>query len=184
MRKTDRIYEELMVLRAQAGDETAWTRLVEARHPKMLAHAHRLLRDREAAQDAVQAAWLDILRGLKNLREPGAFRAWSLRIVSRKAAQAVGRAIKDREIAALSDDDGVADEAGPGAADAAALRQAIAALPPAKAATVALFYLEDLRVAEVAVALDVPPGTVKTRLMHARAALAAALKGESDDRQT
>ena len=47
----------------------------------------------------------------------------------------------------------------------------------------ALFYLEDLGVAEVATALDVPVGTVKTRLMHARAKLRALL-GDDDDRQT
>ena len=55
------------------------------------------------------------------------------------------------------------------------MRAAIAALPPAQAATVALFYLEDLSVAEVATALDVPVGTVKTRLMHARTKLRALL---------
>ena len=42
----------------------------------------------------------------------------------------------------------------------------------------ALFYNEELSVAEIAVAMNVPAGTVKTRLMHARAKLRAALKGE------
>jgi RNA polymerase sigma-70 factor (ECF subfamily) len=42
-----------------------------------------------------------------------------------------------------------------------------------------LFYLEDLSVAEVATALGVPRGTVKTRLMHARARLRAELEGEN-----
>jgi RNA polymerase sigma-70 factor (ECF subfamily) len=41
----------------------------------------------------------------------------------------------------------------------------------------ALFYLEDLTVTEVAAALDVPVGTVKTRLMHARGKLKATLEG-------
>ena len=51
-------------------------------------------------------------------------------------------------------------------------------MSPEQRAAVALFYNEDLSVAEIAVALSVPAGTVKTRLMHARSKLRAALKGE------
>ena len=54
----------------------------------------------------------------------------------------------------------------------------ILALPPAQRAALALFYFEDLSVGEIAIALDVPAGTIKTRLMHARRALRAVLEGE------
>jgi RNA polymerase sigma-70 factor (ECF subfamily) len=67
------------------------------------------------------------------------------------------------------------------AADARPLARAIASLPPDQRAAIALFYLEDLSVAEIAAAMDVPAGTVKTRLMHARARLRAALTGENDN---
>jgi len=46
-------------------------------------------------------------------------------------------------------------------------------------AAVALFHFEEMSVAEVAVALDVPVGTVKTRLMHARRKLRAVLEGDA-----
>jgi RNA polymerase sigma-70 factor (ECF subfamily) len=69
--------------------------------------------------------------------------------------------------------------AGVEAADAAKVRAALMALSPEHRATVALFYLEDLNVTEVATALGVPAGTVKTRLMHARAKLRAELEGEN-----
>jgi DNA-directed RNA polymerase specialized sigma24 family protein len=42
----------------------------------------------------------------------------------------------------------------------------------------ALFYVEDLSIAEIAVALQVPVGTVKTRLMHGRQKIREALKGD------
>lgn len=58
------------------------------------------------------------------------------------------------------------------------LRAAVQALPPVQRAALALFYFEDLSVGEISVALDVPAGTVKTRLMHARRALRAVLDGE------
>jgi RNA polymerase sigma factor (sigma-70 family) len=64
--------------------------------------------------------------------------------------------------------------------DSARVAAAIARLSPAQSATMALFYLEEMSVTDVAMALDVPVGTVKTRLMHARTKLRAMLEGESD----
>ena len=61
------------------------------------------------------------------------------------------------------------------ASDAAHLARVMANLSPDHRAAIALFYLEDLSVAEIAVALDVPSGTVKTRLMHAREKLRRSL---------
>ena len=48
------------------------------------------------------------------------------------------------------------------------VREAIRALPPDQRAALALVYLHELSVAEAALALDAPEGTIKTRLMHAR----------------
>jgi RNA polymerase sigma-70 factor (ECF subfamily) len=59
------------------------------------------------------------------------------------------------------------------------LKRAVATLPPDQRAAIALFYHEGMSVAETAVALDVPVGTIKTRLMHARRKLAALLEGEN-----
>jgi RNA polymerase sigma-70 factor (ECF subfamily) len=51
-------------------------------------------------------------------------------------------------------------------------------LPAPQRASLALFYIEELSVAEIAIATDVPPGTVKTRLMHARNKVRAILEGD------
>lgn len=51
--------------------------------------------------------------------------------------------------------------------------------PPEQQAVPALFCTEGLRVAEIAAAMDIAPGTVKTRLMHARDKLRARLEGEA-----
>ncbi|MEM6622696.1 MAG: sigma-70 family RNA polymerase sigma factor [Pseudomonadota bacterium] len=180
---TARIYEEYLVAGARLGDRYAIDRLVVHRGPKLFAHAMRLLGDRAEAEDVVQDAWIEILRGLADLRDERAFPAWAYRIVSRRAAKTIGGKIRQRTVAK---DLGVgaeteAPEAGPAAADARAIRGAIATLPPDQAATIALFYLEEMTVTEVAAALDVPPGTVKTRLMHARTRLHEALKGDADE---
>ena len=180
-----RALENYLVAAARLGDRAALDQLVRLTGPRLLAHAARLLGEPDTARDILQAAWVDILRGLPGLREPAAFRAFALRIVSRKAAGVIRTRQKDRRLAA----DWLAEAAdstapiGDLTADAGRVRAAIDQLPDAQRATLALFYLEDLTVAEVATALDVPPGTVKTRLMHARANLRAILKGDHEDEQ-
>jgi RNA polymerase sigma-70 factor (ECF subfamily) len=70
-------------------------------------------------------------------------------------------------------------------ADMAPVQRAIAALPQDQRVAFALYHAGELSIAEIAVALDVPPGTVKTRLMHARRKIRAALepKGDQDVQQ-
>jgi RNA polymerase sigma-70 factor (ECF subfamily) len=65
-----------------------------------------------------------------------------------------------------------------GAMDIDKLRAAIRILPAGHRAAIALFYLEDMSITEVAVALDIPVGTVKSRLLHARQKLRTVLEGE------
>jgi len=175
----ERILDAYLVVSARLGDRQALGILVRRWNGKLLAHAWRLLRDREGAKDAVQGAWAEMLRGLSRLRDEGAFGAWAYRIVSRRCARHIGRAQSDRrlveEMAASPADECVED---PASLDVEAVRRAINTLPPEQQAAVALFYGEDMSVAEVAVALDVPAGTVKTRLMHARRKLRVALEGD------
>lgn len=178
-RGRERILDAYLVASARLGDREALGALARRWNGKLLAHAWRLLGDREGAKDAVQESWAEILRGLARLRDDGAFAAWAYRIVSRRCARHIGRIQGERrlaeQVAAAPAEDGLAE---PSSLDVDAVRRAIRTLPPEQQAAIALFYLEDMSVAEVAVALDVPAGTVKTRLMHARRKLRGALEGE------
>jgi len=158
----------------RTADVAALVHLCDAR---LRAHARRLCDDAETARDIVQEGWIAIARALPGLRDEGAFLAFALRIVTRAAARDLGRRLRGRVA-----DAGFAQtqpDAAPGA-DSGDLARALATLPAPQRATLALFYLEGLSVAEVAHALDIPPGTVKTRLMQARARIRAFLEGESD----
>ena len=177
-RSAARILDEYLVAAARTGDRKAFAMLAERWHGRLVAHAWRLTGDREAARDAAQAGWVEIVRGLHGLKDERAFAAWAYRLVSRRCARQIGAAVRDRSLVAelgempegeIADGDGL---------DRFSLRRAIAALPPEQKSAIALFYLEDMSVAEVAVALNVPAGTVKTRLMHARRKLRAALEGD------
>ena len=176
--------EAYLVASIRAGNRARWADLIRLRTPRLMAHATRLLADPEAARDVVQDSWIDIMRGLYGLRDIDAFLPWALRIVARRVAAEIKRRQKGR---ALEDELQhepltVPLQSAERSADAKTIRAAIASLPPKMQATMALFYLEDLTVAEVATALDVPIGTVKTRLMHARSLLLHALKGDGHDK--
>jgi RNA polymerase sigma factor (sigma-70 family) len=181
-RETERIYDEFLVAAAVTGDRAALARLVARWQPRLFRHAWRVLGDPERARDMVQEAWVEILRGLGRLDDVAAFPAWAFRIVTRRCQRAFQRA--SREPFEPESDD---PEQGPPspehasgefAVDLAIVMDAIGTLPGAQRAALALFYLEGLSVAEIAIATDVPPGTVKTRLMHARRKVRALLEGE------
>jgi RNA polymerase sigma factor (sigma-70 family) len=174
----ERILDAYLVASARLGDRNALGILARRWNGKLLAHAWRLLRDREAAKDAVQESWAEIMRGLSRLRDEGAFAAWAYRIVSRRCARQITRLQGERLFANEFGSEPVEDPDKPSSLDAEVVRAAIKSLPPEQQAAIALFYLEDMSVAEVAVALDVPAGTVKTRLMHARRKLRLALEGD------
>lgn len=183
MQNRARVLEEYAVMQARVGEQRGFAQLVELRGPKLLAHATRLLGHREDARDVVQDAWVDILKGLSGMREPRAFAAWSTRIVTRRCARYISGQIKRRELGTelWSEAQILPDVPYHDDNQARVIRKAIAALPAAQSATIGLFYLEEMSVAEVAIALDIPRGTVKTRLMHARENLKYALKGVSND---
>ena len=163
------------VVAARDGDRGALGELVRLWHPRLVAHGWRLTGRRDAAEDAVQSAWRDIVRGINSLRDENAFAPWAYRIVTRSAGR---QGARERSFDPLDDD---IQDARPGPEQASRdseLRGAIRALPAGQRAAVALHYFEGLTVAETAVALNIPAGTAKTRLMHARAKLRAFYEGE------
>lgn len=178
---TRRLLDEYLVVAARAGDQRAFAELVQRWHRRLSAHAWRLLGDDEAASDVVQSGWLDIARGLNRLQDERAFPAWAYRIISRRCARHIAGLRGQRDLAravsaepedcAVQTDFELRDEV-------QRLHAAIRLLPSPQRAAVALFHFEDLTIPEIAVALDVPAGTIKTRLMHARRRLRAVLEGE------
>lgn len=181
MTRDERTIDALLVGAARAGSRDAFERLARRWDRRLAAHAWRLLGEREAAREATQSAWLEIARGLPGLKEPEAFPAWAYRIVSRRAAHLIRGRQSDRRLAEdLTREALVEPDAGEEPADRD-LSAAIQGLPPAQRAAIALHHFEGLSVAETAVALDVPVGTIKTHLMHARLKLRAALQGEDHD---
>lgn len=176
-----RTNEAAVVAAARQGSAVAFEALARHWHVRFVAHGYRLTRDRDLAREAAQSAWIEIAKDLKNLRDDNAFVAWAYRIVTRRCAALIRRRQGDRDLLADLQAEIVTEIALPSetrADDADRLRKAITQLPPGQRAALALHYFDELSVAEVAVALAIPAGTVKTRLMHARNQLRKLFEGE------
>jgi RNA polymerase sigma-70 factor (ECF subfamily) len=181
MRGEDRLIDDYLAAAARAGDRMAFNTLADRWQARLLRHAWRLTGDAEAARDIAQDAWGAITRGIARLDDSAAFPAFAFRIVTRRAADHIRGRRRQRALdAAVAAEPTEVAELNDAAASAGALQKAIASLPPEQRAAIALFYLEDLSVAEIAAALCIPAGTVKTRLMAARDRLRAALGVEKE----
>jgi RNA polymerase sigma factor (sigma-70 family) len=181
-RDTETVLDEYLVMLAQGGSSDAFRRLAQRWTPRLHRHARRVLLDSDAAVDAVQDAWLAIARGLKALQDPGRFPAWAIAITTRRCVDEIRRRQRQRLLAEAATG---AREAG-GQATAVDpdrtidLAAALDWLAPDQRVLVSLFYGEGLSVEEIAHALHVPPGTVKSRLHAARHSLKTLMEGPDD----
>lgn len=178
---------ELLVLRCRRGDPAAWREVIRLFERRLLYFLRRLIDAERDAWDVLQQTWMEAYKGLHRLAEPRALRTWLYRIAHCQAVSHLRR--NSREPAALADD-GSADaaqvpaepatDADPFAAAEAAeeVHAGLARLSLPHREVLTLHFLEDLPVEEIALVLDVPPGTVKSRLHYAKRAFRDVLKRE------
>ncbi len=166
------------------GDLGAFATLVGRHERAVWATAWRVLRDDHAAADAGQEAFLRAFHRLGELRRPEQFGVWLLRIARREAIRLARR--RAREPSRSLDEAGTNppqdhhrddDPATRLSADAGELLAAVARLPEHERLVVTLHYLEGRSVAEVAVALGRPVGTVTKQLSRAIQRLKVRTKG-------
>jgi RNA polymerase sigma factor (sigma-70 family) len=181
VRTRERVVDEMLVLAAQAREVRAFERLALRWHPRLMRHARRLTGDADGAQEAVQETWVAIARGLGRLADPAAFGAWALRITGRRCADWIARRRRMRQrFAGLEAAADVPTPTEERADDLSSVREALRGLGPGQRALLAMHYIEGLSLLEIAGALGVPLGTVKSRLYHARERLRAALEARDD----
>ncbi|QEH38403.1 ECF RNA polymerase sigma factor SigE [Aquisphaera giovannonii] len=176
----DQLYERLLVLRFQAGDEVAFAELVARYAPRLRYFLRKLLGDHHAAEDALQEAWLDVTRSISRLGDAGAFAAWVYRIARDRASRRLRR--KGRVVATIdgegpacepSDDDPLLS-----AERAEAIHAALDRLSPEHREALVLRFLEGMSYEDMSRVVGRPTGTVRSRLHYARRALRDALERE------
>lgn len=167
-----------LVDRYLAGDVAAFDELMHAHQDRVFGVCLRMLRDREAALDATQETFITVFRKADRFAGRSAFGTWLYRVAVNTCYDAIRKAQRRRteplpEITDPADDSALDDLA------SVELRPdieaALADLPEEYRSAVVLADLEGLALQTVSEILEVPVGTVKSRVFRGRRLLAAAL---------
>ncbi|MCL2330891.1 MAG: RNA polymerase sigma factor [Phycisphaerae bacterium] len=178
-------FEAQLVLASQAGDAGAFATLVDRWHGRLLRHATRLIGDAHAAADVAQETWIAAIASLSRLDDVDAFGAWLFRILTCKCRDWIRHKQRKRGLwNRLLLRTEAMESPGPltmlASTENHSVHQAIASLPREQAELVTLYYLEEFSILEIAEILNVPAGTVKSRLHYARLTLRELLKESND----
>jgi RNA polymerase sigma-70 factor (ECF subfamily) len=156
---------------AQAGDERAFEALFRAHRDSIFSIAMHYMRDRDLAEDVTQDAFVRAWDQLPKLREPAAFGGW-MRTLTMNLIRDHFRSKRDED--PLDDDNPLpSGDEGPGRSierdeQQEAVREAILGLPEHQRLVVSMHYLEDRSVQEIMDEMDLPKGTVVSRLSRGR----------------
>jgi RNA polymerase sigma-70 factor (ECF subfamily) len=174
-----------LLRRIGQGDEDAMAAFYREHGRVVLGQVLLVTGERVLAEEIVQDTMLAVWRGAGSFRGESSVRSWVISIARRQTRDRLrGRRLR------LVDDAFLADQPGPGPgpevtaldrAELAGVRGAIRELAPAHREVLGLVFGSGLSLTEVAGVLDIPVGTVKSRLTAARAALSRKLneKGQS-----
>ncbi len=158
--------DQLLVLDAQSGSTEAMENLVARFQKPLWLHAVRLTGDRQAAWDITQETWCDIIKGLMKLRDPANFKAWAYRITTNKSINCIRAKNRTRRVRTESLDS-IADP--PARVNThTGIKELMDQLTEARKDILNLYYFQRLTVGEISQALNIPQGTVKSRLHKAR----------------
>lgn len=164
------IVDEILIQRAQAGSVPAAEALLQRWQDRLWHHARHLTGDEDAAWDILQEALIQIDRSMSTLRRPEAFGAWAYRITTGKARDWMRRRSREHDLmAAFAQETSRAPEQA--TPTAGTLSEALQHLSGPDRALLSLRYVEGYDTAETAAILEIPEGTVKSRLHSARARL-------------
>lgn len=178
-----------LVRLAQAGDEKALDAFLRQMHPMIYFLSLKLLGNKADAEDMTQDVYVKILKGLPSLRDPAAAPAWVKRIVETSCINSMKKAkayVYEDEEQQEHTFDRLAEEsvdALPGEymdmyAKRKIITQMIDELPEKQRNVVYLYYYSELSVEEIAQLMEISPGTVKSRLSTARAAIRTKVEDE------
>jgi RNA polymerase sigma-70 factor, ECF subfamily len=175
---TQQLYEQMLVLRSQIGDETAFEELVALHGPHLLLFTQKMLASApEQVEDVTQEIWLSIFRGLPRLREAGKFRPWAFRI----ARDRIYREYRRRKWAAQAADDNLPEilpesEEPAFGLDADDVQNGLALIPPEQREALVLRFFEEMSYEDIACVTECSVGTVRSRIHYGKRALKSALE--------
>jgi RNA polymerase sigma-70 factor, ECF subfamily len=181
---TDRLYEQVLVLRCQTGDGAAFGELVERFAARLRYFVRTLLgKERQAdAEDVLQDVWLDVHRSIATLTDPGALVAWLYRVARNRTVRHLRKRVTPTRTIEDSQADREIDRGGDfSIEDAEAIHRALDSLAPEHREVLVLRFLEEMSYEGIATVTGCPVGTVRSRIHYAKLALRRVLETNDHD---
>ena len=172
--------ELALISRARDGDREAFGALVEQYRDNVYRLAYRMCGNAYDADEAAQEAFVAAWRALPNFRGDAKFSTWLYRLTTNAAIDVMRRekrhqTVGDGEMMELADDADSPQETVERTEQQETVQKALATLSEEYREVLLLRYMEELDYAEIAEVLQLPSGTVKSRINRAKAALKTAL---------
>jgi RNA polymerase sigma factor (sigma-70 family) len=165
--------EELLVRRAAAGDERAYSRLIQAYQSRLYNFVRSMVQNEELAEDITQESFVKAYFNLNKLKEPARFKSWLFRIANNNTldylrkkklpVQDVDESVRESYVDVGSPEAGAIE-----GERSAHIWSALAKLKPEQRNILVMCDIQGLSYAEIAEALGVPFGTVQSRIFYAR----------------
>ena len=175
-REYDATGDELLAIRCQLGEPAAFEDLIARWHAPLWSFVRRLVGDDDSAREIFQDVWVRVIRGIPQLRDGSKLRAWLFGIARRTLMDRLRDEYARARIVDVDVDEIAADASAVEDADLLQeLERALVELPIIEREVLTLFYLQELSLNEVAEALKVPVGTIKSRLFRAKRLLRQAM---------
>jgi len=176
---TDRADLDIALIdRYLSGDIEAFNELMDAHEDRVFAICLRMLRDREAALDTTQDTFLTVFRKVDRYKATAAFSTWLYRVTVNTCYDYL-RKQKRKRADTLPDSHDIADPASADEFEAVDVRpqikEALDTLSPEFRAAIVLVDLEGMSIDQASDTLEVPTGTIKSRLFRARKQLSQSL---------
>ena len=176
----EQLYEQMLVIRSQMGDEAAFAELLAEYGPRLLMFTRRMMQSSpNDVADLMQEIWIGIFRRLPGLRDAAKFRPWAFRIARDRIYREYRRRKLPAEPFAEAPCEEVADDgAGLAPAEREELHRCLHAITPEHREALVLRFLEDMSYEDIARVTGASVGTVRSRLYYGKRALRAAWEGK------
>lgn len=186
--------DELLIRRAQGGDRSAFDALISKHSTRAYQYAFRLTRNPEEASDVVAEGFVRVYNAIQNFKGQSAFTTWLYRIMTNcfldirkkeKSRQSISiesalvTSEGDVELQ-IEDESGSPHDITEKSEREARFERAVSKLPEYQRAMIVMYHGEMMSYEEIAASLDLPIGTVKSRLNRARLTLREMLQKDSE----
>jgi RNA polymerase sigma-70 factor (ECF subfamily) len=177
----ERLHRIVLVVRCQAGDQSAFEQLIELYQARLRYFLRRVVDDEHLADDLLQTVWLEVYRGLARLKDPGAFAAWLYQVARHRVLREQrGRPSTPLSLDGIDVPEAEVDDTDFSREDAERIHAALGRLAAEQREVLLLRFFEGMSYQEIARVTGCELGTVRSRIHYSKRALRRALEGVID----